>query len=185
MNAKQPCSALRLSCFDLKFQLRLQQIAHFQVVGVGNSWGDARPKLRVLCQDSEKLKGPQQVLQWDSNYFPTSFPSISQFRPCKHATPFTSVSDTIATSCDAATATRNFATVTCSVLDRLPPQAVVDPGSSREGRSGSLLPQPNFECAGSYVYVYICMYTCIYIYMHTCVHTYAHIYVHTYAYRYD
>eukprot|EP00439_Symbiodinium_sp_Y106_P071800 s109_g13.t1 len=32
--------------------------------------------MKKLLKDSEKLKGPQQVLQWDSNYFPTSFPLI-------------------------------------------------------------------------------------------------------------
>eukprot|EP00439_Symbiodinium_sp_Y106_P073659 s109_g13.t3 len=39
--------------------------------------GDEASGVRLLLQrDSEKLKGPQQVLQWDSNYFPTSFPLI-------------------------------------------------------------------------------------------------------------
>ncbi|CAE7672931.1 RHM1 [Symbiodinium pilosum] len=32
--------------------------------------------VKDLLKDSEKLRGPQQVMQWDANYFPKSFPLI-------------------------------------------------------------------------------------------------------------
>ena len=59
------------------------------------------------------------------------------------------------------------------------PQVLVDPGSSREGRSGSLLPQPYFRVR-SFVHMYIyIIYIYIYIYIY-----YTYIYIYIYIYKY-
>ena len=153
-----------------------------------DSRGDAHPSRFVLCQDSEKLKGPQQILQWDSNCFPTSFPSVPQSRLDKHAIPFqnvhchekdTSVSARITAFFDAAVATRNFATVTCLDLDRSPSSSggprLIPRGQIWITAAAALFSSAELR---TYVYIYnIYIYIYIYIYI-----LYIHIYIYIYIY---